>query len=416
MYSLIICTAVLAVGAGAARVLYATREVPPRVDRTPPPPLVNVVRIERRTIDEKFVGFGSAVADRSSEVAAEVSAQIIDLPGNLKAGDVVDTGQVLVQLDSQQYELEHQRATARAQAGRAELEQLETQRENIRSMLAIATRELEIAAAERDRVTQLYESNDAAKREFDLAHLAYQQARRVVQAQENERALIEPKRKQLEANVAGAEHEASLAKLNVERCAIQAPYAGAIDALYVERGDHVAAGTPVARIVDASIVEIAIQLPASRYPDVVVGARVALASEAVPSLQWRGEVVRVSPTVDRSARVFSVYVEVDNREQPFELRPGTFVRAEVQGPHHEGVMAVPRSAIRYETVLVAEEGRASRRNITIQRYVENDAIVAGEVEDGELLITSHLSSLEDGNAIRVRQADSTSSPSSESRR
>ncbi len=175
----------------------------------------------------------------------------------------------------------------------------------------------------------------------------------------------------------------------------------------VEVGDWLGPGSVVATLIDSARVEIGIQLPAAVYDRAKVGAACQVWSESMPDVRWRGRVARIAPFVDERTRTFAAYVEVDNAEQDQPCVPGTFVRAEVAGPRHDRVLAVPRGAIRDDAVLVAQDGKAQLRSIVPGRFVADRVIVTGEIAAGDVLILSHLSQLRGGSPIRLEAADSS---------
>ncbi len=379
------------------------------------PPLVHSTVIRTETVTEHFLGYGSARAHRQTTIAAEVSAPVIERVNDLEAGDPVRKGQVLIRLDDRQYQFDYERAFALTQTNDASLKEIESERENLESLKQTAEREVQIAAEEKRRVTDLFERDDAAKREFDLARLAYQQALRTLQTYEKELAALQPKRERIEATKRANEAAANIARLNVERCTISAPFDGAAHQLFVDEGDRVMPGSRLLTIVDSSRVEIPIKLPSSTHEYINIGAPCTLSSPSLASVTWNGQVVRVAPVADENLRTFAAYVEVDNSVSNTPLVPGLFVQANVLGPEHESVLLVPRGAIRRGMVLVANEGLVEQRNVKIQRFVEERAIVAGEIYDGDRIILSHLDSLVQGSRVRVAEENSlaTTSPRGE---
>ena len=405
----IILVSCLIVGAwGLSKWLIAHRPVPHRVAVGARAPLVQVVTVDPRDIREVLYGFGTVRADRQATLRAEVAAAVVELVDNLEAGMEVKAGQVLVRLDDRQYRQELEETRGQTEAIAAELAQLDVERSNLGSLLEIAESDLALNRDELDRVRSLFEADHAPKTEYDDARLLYQESLRQTQVLKNQMALIEPRRMKLAADRSAADARAERAQLNIDRCRITAPFAGSVADLSVDVGDRLQVGSEILRLVNLDRIEIPIELPVSRRPRLTVGAAVDLFVESMPDVHWHGAVTRVAPTADERSRTFEAYVEVDNRDHGTPLLPGYFVRAEVDGPLLADALVVPRSAIVDGQVFVVNDEQAHARQVTVDRYIGEDAVITGEVEPGARVVTSNLDILYDEAPVRVRGASDTS--------
>ncbi len=408
--TVVLMALLLSIGGALAAALIALRKEPPRREVTALPVLVDTEVLHACDVTEQFIGYGTAQPVRRANLAAEVPATVVERVGDIRAGSAVAEGQVLIRLDSREYHIALDGATARVESQEAALAELAVEELNLHAMMKTAEQELRIARDEKARVTGLFEQGVAAKKEYDFASLAYQQARRMLQGYEREVAKMAPRRLNLEATKRSYEADAALTLLNVERCEIRAPWGGQIDQMLVEAGDRVGPGTPVLTLIDSSHIEIPIELPAASYDRVRVGTPCKIVSESAAGSLWTGEVARVAPAADEQTRTFAAYIIVDNTRQSRPLVPGTFARAEVRGLLHLDAIVIPRSACRNGQVFVVEDGVARRRVVTPKRYLEERMIVSGELHDADRLILSHLDRLIDGTLVRLPALTATSSP------
>jgi len=399
--TIVIIVILVGFGAGVAKVLYETRVEPPRREADELPPLVTSIVVEPEDVRERFIGYGTAAADRSARLAAEVAATVVERVGDVRAGSAVVKNQPLIRLDDREYQLAFQRAEALADAERASLQELEVEREKTQQLLATTEKELRVAEAERARVEQLFEKQQAHKKEYDVAVLAYQQARRTVQGYQRELAKLEPRAARFEASIQSYKASAALANLNVERCVIRAPFAGSVQSMLVDAGDRVAPGMVVVELVDTAHIEIPLQLPAGAYDGVDAGSACSLMSESMPGVFWKGAIARLAPTVEEQSRTFAAYVAVDNAAQDRPLIPGTFVRAEVEGRLFEQRLLVPRAAVRDRRVFVVEDGVARPRDVSTAQTFVDRVIVTDGVLAGDRVIVSPLDIMVDGLPIRI---------------
>jgi hypothetical protein len=90
------------------------------------------------------------------------------------------------------------------------------------------------------------------------------------------------------------------------------------------------------------------------------------------------------------------------------LRPGDLLSATLHLPKHEGVFAVPYSAL-YGTdrVYVVEAGRLQPRRVTLLGQTEQAgqtwALLQGEIKEGERLVTTHLPNAVGGLKVSIKE-------------
>lgn len=408
--SLLLIIALLGCGSGVAAVLFAVREEPPRREIANLPPVVKTLAVEAEDVTEWFTGYGSASADRKATIAAELSATVVELVEGVDEGIRVSQGAPLIRLDDREYQHVWDQARALAAADQALIDELSAEGEVLAKLVMTAEQELRVAEDERRRVADLFERELAAKKEFDFANLAYQQSRRTLQGYEMEAAKLGPRKAQFEASREAHEAAARQAELNVRRCVISAPFSGCIEEVAVDVGDRVGPGSPVLRLIDPSRVDIAIQIAASVYDRVSIGAACELTCESRPEVSWHGRVTRLGPSVDERTRTFSAYVGVDNTAQAQPLVPGTFVTARVRGPDYAARILVPRSAIREGGVFVAQNGTARYHAVTVERIINDRVIVRGGLRNGDLVIISHVPQLGEASPVRLSGVSTVSEP------
>ncbi len=388
-------------GIGVLQLLIALKPKPPTRELTSRAPLVSTVELQPQQVRDILRGYGSALADKQATLTAEINAAVIERVNNIDVGDRVSVGDVLIRLDDRQYHQELHEAESRIASFEAQIRQLSVQQQNQRSLLEIAESDLKLTRDEYERVDGLFTRGAAPKTERDNARLRYQVALRAKQQIDNEVALIEPQRMQLEAQQAGAKASAQRAQLNIERCEIKAPFDGVIESISVDVGDRVQMGSPILEMLNLDRIEIPVELPVSTRPQAHVGAKVELYVESMPHTRWEGTIGRIAPSANMQNRTYRVYVEVDNTAQESPLLPGYFVKAAVDGELLAQALIVPRHAVTEGQVYVANGHKAHVRTVEILRFIDDDAILAGDVKAGDLVITSNLDVLYDDAPVRL---------------
>jgi multidrug efflux pump subunit AcrA (membrane-fusion protein) len=399
--SCILIVVFLGGGVAVLFLLIATKTDPPQREIHSRAPMVATVELTPRKVRDVLRGYGSALADKQATLTAEVNASVVERVNNVDVGDRVAKGDVLIRLDDRQYVQELHEAESRMASQDAQIQQLGVELQNQRSLLEIAESDLKLTRDEYDRIEALFAKGAAPKTERDANRLRYQVALRVKQQIDNQIALIEPQKSQFQAVKAGAAAAAERAQLNIERCRITAPFDGQIDSISVDVGDRVQMGAPMLEMLNLDHIEIPIELPVSTRTQADVGARVDLHVESMPHVHWEGVIARIAPSADMFTRTYRVYVEVDNRRQDTPLLPGYFVKAAVDGELLTAALMVPRHAVVDGKVFVANGHKAHLREVEVLRYLQDDAVLAGDVKPGDRVITSNLDVLYDDAPVRL---------------
>ncbi|WP_197525328.1 efflux RND transporter periplasmic adaptor subunit [Pseudobythopirellula maris] len=226
----------------------------------------------------------------------------------VREGDTVRRGQALARIDDAEARL----ALLAAEARRAIAEQ--AARNDVQ--LRFSAKAGETAAAELARSRESIErfAKSISQSQIDVERLKVEQAElEHEQAEENHKeALLELKLR---------EHELSVAKLEVERRQITAPFGGVVVESFVRLGEWVEPGQRAFRLVDTSTLKAEGFVEASRATAVHPGDVVRLElTGAGPPTVVEGRLAFVSPEVDPINAQVRVWAEVDNRHG--RLRPG----------------------------------------------------------------------------------------------
>jgi RND family efflux transporter MFP subunit len=226
----------------------------------------------------------------------------------------------------------------------------------------------------------------------------------------------EPQVRQAEAELAAAEADLQVARLNLERTAIAMPFDGVVVSESVDVGQYIVPGQPVARVYGTDAVEIRLPLEKRELAwfEVPSGAsREGPRAEVETSYggqthTWTGRVTRMEAEVDPNSRMVSVVVEV---RDPFDrsgerppLLPGSFVDVKIFGRTVENLIPIPRYAIHEGgQVWIFENGVLRIREVTVARSDREHAFVSSGLDHGEKIVVSSLDAVTDG--MKVRAAD-----------
>jgi RND family efflux transporter MFP subunit len=200
--------------------------------------------------------------------------------------------------------------------------------------------------------------------------------------------------------VRGAEAQVEQARRALADATVRAPFAGEIATRGISAGESVTPQTAVARLVQVDVLRVKLAIPQEQVPLVRVGQPVSLRVSARPDRTFAGTVKYVSAAVDPGSRVLDVEAEVPNPEGL--LRPGYFVRAEIDLGDEKKMVRVPTSALvdngESYSVFVIKDGRAEERVVHVEGRDGEAAHVESGIRPGEKVAVDRPGELRDGVA------------------
>lgn len=386
VFRVLVCSALLAVAIGIFMVLKNTAPKPATSDSAAIMPRVQVIEAHPVPVRREWEGFGTALAMDSANVPARVTAVVIERPEQIRAGQPVTQGQLLVRLDESDFQRQVEIATEAIRDIDAQLARIKVEDESWTRRAELASEEVGLARADYERVRQAFEREAARQRELDEAQRKLNAIQQAEVATREELDKIVPRRAALLAQQQSHEASMRLATLSAERTRIVSPMNGVLQSVDVEVGENITAGQRVARVVNPARIEVPLLLPAAARPHVSVDDEVRLFEG---EMNWSARVARISPVDDETTRTMSVFAEVNQeRANGYLLPPGRFVRGVVRSSNTETRWVVPRRALSGDRVLLIDNGRVRSRNVQVDFNMQADFPSLG-LSDQQWVVLKH---------------------------
>ncbi|MFN9076423.1 MAG: efflux RND transporter periplasmic adaptor subunit [bacterium] len=406
----IVCLALLAVGGGAIAALVASKPEAARNPQAAAPQRVSVLEVRPLEIERFVRGYGTARALDSADVPARVGAVVESISPKFAPGSRVAKGDTLITLDRSDFLEQVTMAEQAIRALDSQAALLDAQERAALASAELARADRDLAATDLARVEKAAADGAAQPREVDRARQALIAASRAAVIAEDAVAQIAPRRASLAAERASNQSTLELARLSADRCTVVAPIDGVVQTADLEVGESVAPGQKIARIVNLEKVEVPLRIPASSRALAPVGAKAAVTARADGRV-FAGTVARVAPEDDPNSRTATVFIEIaQSADRTDVLAPGAFVEAKLLTGGSAPRIAVPRRAIRDESIAVVESGRVRMRRISIDfpfagtpdgaELADVDwAVLADELAPGTLVVIDGSRSLVEGQVI-----------------
>jgi RND family efflux transporter MFP subunit len=357
-----------------------------------------------KTVKVAEMPIGQTVTVNGTLAAYDHTTLSIKVPGRLQTisidlGSVVHKGQIIAQVEQQDYKLRVQQAEAALAQARARLglspdgaDDRVTAEETgtVRQAKAV----LEDAKLKRDRALRLMQQGVIPRADYDTADSDYK-----VAVSRYQDGLEEIRNRQ--GLLAQRRSELALAKQQLADTIVYAPLEGVVQEKKASVGEYLAAGAPVVDIVRIDPLRLQVNVPERESHSIRNGQSVRVTVEGDPD-SYLGYVKRLSPTISEQNRVLAVEADVRNNGR---LRPGAFVKAEIVTDQTSTAVTVPNTAIvtfaGIEKVIVVESGKAVEKTVTTGRrgsdWIEikaginvgqNVIVDPGNLQSGQSVTTS----------------------------
>ena len=388
---------VLVVAAGAAvamafiKTAPKTPKAPAKVEAT----LVEVIEAEQRSESVDVEGQGSVVAARSVVVKAEVAGRVVWLSPNFVPGGRLKANDLLFKIDDRDYALAVEQQSSNLQRARFELAQE-------KGRVRVAEKEWKL----------LGESASTTPEGTALA-------------------LREPQLKSVQAALASAESSLAIAKLNVQRTKVRAPFNAFVKDESLEVGQLVDRQGVLGTIVGTDEFWVEVSLPVSdlrwvQQPDSRGrGGSAATIIQTLPdgtTMTRPGRLVRLAGDLDPKGRMARLIVSVSNpmdtKSGELPLLLGAYVQVGIHGKTIDNVVVLPRRAVHTDDQVwvMGNDDKLEIRTAKIVFRGQEQVYVNGGIEAGERVITSRIATPVAGMALRLpgaAQPESTPTPEAE---
>lgn len=286
--------------------------------RGAPPAPVEVAPVERGPITLRRTHSGTLEAPARFVVAPNVGGRVERLAVDL--GDPVRRGQVVAELQDDEFRQLAAQAKADLAVARANL----TQAEN----------GLEVASRELKRIETLRQRGISSEAQLDAAQATQLERRAAVAV--------------ATAQVARASAALDAARIRLGYARVTASWTGGSDERrvarrYVSEGALVAENDPLIEIVELDPILAVIFVTEREYALLAVEQEASLTVDAYPDETFVAKVHRIAPVFEPGSRQARVELRVENEDR--RLKPGMFVRATVDLKTIEDAMVVPYAAI-----------------------------------------------------------------------
>ncbi len=323
----------------------------------PPPETISSAVAHEEKWQDTLTAIGSVDPQNGVTLASEVPGTVAEIA--VPDGSIVAKDDLLIKLDTSSEE----------------------------AQLRSAEAQTELARLNADRTKKLRADNTVSQSELDQAEATYEQ------------------------DAANAD----VIRSAIEKKTIRAPFAGRLGIWLVNVGASLDARRPLISLQSLTPVYVDFSLPQQNLSQLKAGLAVQVTSDTYPGRKFDGVLTAINPDLDAATRSVTLRATFENTNQL--LRPGMFVRVEVELPDVKPVLAIPSTAILSapygdSVFLIEPQVAGGVTNLIVQQKFirtgrsHGDFIsVESGLQPGDRVVTAGIFKLHNGVSVQENNVD-----------
>ncbi|MEM9632594.1 MAG: HlyD family efflux transporter periplasmic adaptor subunit [Pseudomonadota bacterium] len=375
---------------------------------------VNVAELTPSTVSPVTTAYGQIESWRTLQLRASSEGRLVDVASKFRDGAAVAKGELLLRIDPANAEFQYldaEAALADAEAQKAEAEEAIVGAEQ---ELEAARRQLDLRRQALERQTQLKDKGYSTAVQVETEELAVAS---LEQALSNRLQSVITARKRIERmdlTVQRARLALEDAQRILDETALTAPFEGYLSQVDATLGRRVNPSETLALLIDPSALEVKFSVSTSEFSRLLDASGNLIKAPVTVTLQLGPRSVEVPGNIDRAAAVVSEGEAGRTLFATLELAPGTvlrpgdFVKVELEEPELTQIALLPASAITEDgrLLVVDENDRIREVKSKVLRRMANEVVVA-DVPFGTNYVRERLPQLGTGLKVNPRKIEET---------
>ena len=333
--------AILWAGVSGYRALTRGGKKRPTVDVGPPITEIKVLTVKREDVSTRLSGYGTVRGKHEMLIIPELGGMIVSISSNFESGKRVGKSETMFTIDTRSIKIRSDQIKGEISRLQAQIQTTKQEAVNIKRNLETINDNVKLAEKEVKKNETLIRKKMVSEQVLDNSRRNYLRERNSKIGYENQLAMIPLKVKELAAALTVKDAELKAAFLKLEKSVVKAPFDGIVYDKNVEMSQVVQAGQTVGMLVDASVLEIPVDLNVKNIGHLSFERFRHASPWKFPCtifwdaqenpVTWKGYISRLEK-INETSRTVRVVVEVpDSRSSDYVLVKGMFCRVILPG-------------------------------------------------------------------------------------
>jgi RND family efflux transporter MFP subunit len=365
----------------------------------PPVPIVDTLRVASVSLPAVVNANGELFAEELANISTKVPGRVTRLTVDL--GSLVKTGEVLAELEKDDYQYRVRQAEAQVDQIRARLAIANQKGDNVDPERTAMVKEARAALRE-SRI--VYETTAQLGKEGVVSRIEVERAQARMQGLEARVQSTLAEVLQLAGQLAERRAQLDLARQQLTDTVIRAPFDGAVTRRTASLGEYLATNAPVITLVRQHPLRVRLEVPERFANQIGRGQAIDIRLEG-STLTRTGRVMRLSPSIEAQNRSLTVEGEIPNQDGA--LRPGSFVQGSITVDSQARGVTVPNRAVvsfaGVERVYLVSNGSLDDRVVKTGRRLTGERVEVIEgLSDGDVVVAEANEKMAKGQKVRVK--------------
>jgi HlyD family secretion protein len=371
--------------------------------------LVEVVSVEKRKLSPNLELYGQVESPELLRAAAPGAGIISEV--RVQSGTLVKSGDILVKMDSRDFETTVVQAESDINDSKNQIAELKIRHRSNINALETEQLLLELAAEEVQRLVQLIEQNLSADTILSVARSALGRQQLAVYSRQLEVESYPAQMAKLKARHNQKQANLKQARLMIERSTVIAPFEAVVSSAPVSTGDRVATGHILVELYPVDSLEIRAHIPAQYLTRIRQSMAQDIPQFAIIRMDENNlkiELKRLAGEAEPSG----IDAFFDAGSSGHEFRLGALLSLKFGLPAENDVIAAPYQSIYGNSRLyMLKENRLQGIDVdSVGQYIDTDGtpymlVKSAHINTGDELVVTHLPNAVSGLKVR---ADDTS--------
>lgn len=406
IYAVIVIAVIGCAAVAKTKLFTAKKEATTAVAASKTTVEVQIAKAQEKSLGDSYKA--TLEAYQQGIVTSKIAAKVVAV--SIENGQYVNAGDTIATLDDQ--DIQNNIKTAQAQVEVSEQQVNSTQQQLNSSQVTLQKLQILMDDAQRnyDRQKTLFDGGAISKTDLESAEKAINTSKADYSSGlasiESAKASIESSKASLEAQKVNLQK----AQNDLANTVIKAPISGVISDKTLNVGQMASQGAALAKVNDISSVYATIQVPQEKITGVKIGQAATITVDGNDKT-YDGTIEAMDSAADATTRVFNCKVKIDNGDK--SLLPGIFGKVQLISEEKAQVITVPISALAGNegdySVFLNDNGIAKKQKITIGETNENNVEITDGIKEGDQVICTNISTLQEGSEVDAIIKDDSSS-------
>ncbi|WP_017211691.1 efflux RND transporter periplasmic adaptor subunit [Clostridium beijerinckii] len=406
IYAVIVIAVIGCAAVAKTKLFTAKKEATTAVAASKTTVEVQIAKAQEKSLGDSYKA--TLEAYQQGIVTSKIAAKVVAV--SVENGQYVNSGDTIATLDDQ--DIQNSIKTAQAQVEVSEQQVNSTQQQLNSSQVTLQKLQILMDDAQRnyDRQKTLFDGGAISKTDLEASEKALNTSKADYSSGlasiESAKASIESSKASLEAQKVNLQK----AQNDLANTVIKAPISGVISDKTLNVGQMASQGAALAKVNDISSVYATIQVPQEKITGVKIGQAATITVDGNDKT-YDGTIEAMDSAADATTRVFNCKVKIDNGDK--SLLPGIFGKVQLISEEKAQVITVPISALAGNegdySVFLNDNGIAKKQKITIGETNENNVEITDGIKEGDQVICTNISTLQEGSEVDAIIKDDSSS-------